>query len=113
MQYRLRLSAILHRSRQSYINVSSRTSGLFGLRAVLTERLRGSVTRICSQRRTEPSGPPRSPPGAARPTRHVAAERREVNMLNLSQEFLCGLALLASAATASASAAPVDGDLLR
>jgi hypothetical protein len=34
-------------------------------------------------------------------------------MLNLSQEFLCGLALLVSAATASASAAPVDGDLLR
>ena len=34
-------------------------------------------------------------------------------MLNLSQEFLCGLALLVSAATASASTAPVDGDLLR
>ena len=34
-------------------------------------------------------------------------------MLNLSQEFLCGLALLVSAATASASAAPADGDLLR
>jgi hypothetical protein len=34
-------------------------------------------------------------------------------MLNLSQEFLCGLALLVSVATASASAAPVDGDLLK
>lgn len=34
-------------------------------------------------------------------------------MLNLSQEFLCGLALLVSAATASASAAPAAGDLLR
>lgn len=34
-------------------------------------------------------------------------------MLNLSQEFLRGLALLVSAATASASAAPVNGDLLK
>jgi hypothetical protein len=34
-------------------------------------------------------------------------------MLNLSLEFLCGFALLVSAATASASAAPVGGDLLR
>jgi hypothetical protein len=34
-------------------------------------------------------------------------------MLNLSPEFLCGLMLLVSAATASASAAPVDGDLLK
>ena len=34
-------------------------------------------------------------------------------MLNLPQEFLRGLALLVSAATASAPAAPVDGDLLK
>jgi ABC-type sugar transport system ATPase subunit len=46
MYHRLRMSAILHRSRHSYINVSSRTSGLFGLRALLIERLRGSVTCI-------------------------------------------------------------------
>jgi hypothetical protein len=36
MQHRLRKPAILHRSRHSYINLSSRTSGLFGLRALLT-----------------------------------------------------------------------------
>jgi hypothetical protein len=34
-------------------------------------------------------------------------------MLNLCHEFLSGLALLVSAATASASAAPVEGDLLK
>ena len=34
-------------------------------------------------------------------------------MLNLSREFLRGLALLVSVATASASAAPLDGDLLK
>jgi len=34
-------------------------------------------------------------------------------MLNMSQMFLCGLALLVSAVAASASAAPVDGDLLK
>jgi hypothetical protein len=34
-------------------------------------------------------------------------------MFNLSQELLCGLALLVSTATASASAAPADNDLLR
>ena len=34
-------------------------------------------------------------------------------MLNMSQRFLCGLALLVSAVAASASAAPVDGDLLK
>jgi ABC-type transporter Mla maintaining outer membrane lipid asymmetry ATPase subunit MlaF len=62
------MPAILHRSRHSHINVSIRTSGLFGLKALLTERLRGSVTRICTQRRTEARGPARSPPGPARST---------------------------------------------
>jgi hypothetical protein len=45
--------------------------------------------------------------------RHVAAERSKVNMLNLSQEFLCGLALHARAAVAGPSATALDGDLVR
>jgi hypothetical protein len=55
MQHRLRTSAILHRSPHAYLNVSRRTFRLSGLRALLTERFSGSVTRTCSQRRTDPA----------------------------------------------------------